>query len=327
MIQEPLYILAFLCLLVFSAEWLCRKSILKHLSSSLLVIILGAVFANFGVIPSASNASPVYDGIFIYVAPISIFFLLLGVSLKNLKKAGLPMIIMFFIGSIGTLLGVLIALQLVSAETIFGESYKAIAGMMTGTYIGGSINFNAVALDYGVVREGAVYTGVVVADNIITAIWMMVTLSIPKLMGRLRPNPEIKLKTPEPTSPLDAHDHEKLDPMQMAILLALGLGVLLTSNFLSDWLSTLNFRFPSILILTTLALVLAQFKAIQKLSGANLLGMFSVYLFLAVVGAFCEVTALADVGEHAIGILIFTSTIVIVHGLFVISIGWFFKTD
>jgi len=155
----------------------------------------------------------------------------------------------------------------------------------------------------------------------------MVTLSIPKLMGRLRPNPEIKLKTPEPTSPLDAHDHEKLDPMQMAILLALGLGVLLTSNFLSDWLSTLNFRFPSILILTTLALVLAQFKAIQKLSGANLLGMFSVYLFLAVVGAFCEVTALADVGEHAIGILIFTSTIVIVHGLFVISIGWFFKTD
>lgn len=237
------------------------------------------------------------------------------------------MIIMFFIGSIGTLLGVLVALQLVSVEVIFGDSYKAIAGMMTGTYIGGSINFNAVALDYGVVREGAVYTGVVVADNIVTAIWMMVTLSIPKLLGRFRPNPEIRVLSDTNETLQEAHDHEKLDPLQLAVLLALGLGVLLGSNFISDWLSTFDIRFPSILILTTMALVLAQFKAIQRLSGANLLGMFSVYLFLAVVGAFCEVTALADVGEHAFGILLFTSAIVIVHGLFVVSVGWLFKTD
>ena len=79
MIQEPLYILAFLSLLVVAAEWLCRKTVLKYLSSSLVVIILGAIFANLNLIPSASNASPVFDGIFAYVAPLSIFFLLLGV--------------------------------------------------------------------------------------------------------------------------------------------------------------------------------------------------------------------------------------------------------
>lgn len=135
MIQNPLYILAFLCLLIAASEWLCRKTVLKHLSSSLVVIILGAIFANFGLIPSASNASPVYDGIFKYVAPLSIFFLLLGVSLKKLKQAGLPMLLMFFVGASGTMVGVLIALQLVSVEEIFGDSYKAIAGMMTGTYM------------------------------------------------------------------------------------------------------------------------------------------------------------------------------------------------
>lgn len=326
MIQNPLYILAFLCFLIAASEWLCRKTFLKHLSSSLLVIILGAIFANLGLIPSASNASPVYDGIFKYVAPLCIFFLLLGVSLKKLRKAGIPMLVMFFVGSLGTIAGVLVALQLVSIETVFGDSYKAIAGMMTGTYIGGSVNFNAVALHYDVVRDGATYTGVVVADNIVTAIWMMVTLSIPKIMGRFRPNPELRVVGGEDIS-TDEHDHEKVDPLQLSILLALGLVILLISDQISGWLGDLGVSFPSILLLTTFALVMAQFKAIQRLSGAKLLGMFSVYLFLAVVGAFCEVTALVDVGEHAVGILVFTTAIVVIHGLFMLAVGWFFKTD
>jgi len=326
MIQEPLYILAFLAFLVVAAEWLCRNTGLKHLSSSLVVIILGAIFANFGLIPSASNASPVYDGIFTYVAPLSIFFLLLGVSLKNLKKAGLPMLITFFVGALGTITGVIVAIQLVSIEEVFGDSYQAIAGMMTGTYIGGSVNFNAVALHYDVVREGATYTGVVVADNIVTAVWMMVTLSLPKLMNKLRPNPELKNLNAS-TEGLEVNDRERLDPLQLALLLGLGFMVLFGSDLLSDWMKDMGVNIPSILLLTTIALIMAQFKPIQKIPGAKLLGMFAIYLFLSVVGAFCEVTALADVGEHAVGILVFTVAIVLVHGLVMLLLGWFFKTD
>lgn len=326
MIQEPLYILAFLSILVVAAEWLCRKTVLKHLSSSLVVIILGAIFANFGLIPSASNASPVYDGIFTYVAPLSIFFLLLGVSLKNLKQAGLPMLISFFVGSVGTVLGVIVALQLVSVQEVFGDSYQAIAGMMTGTYIGGSVNFNAVALHYDVVREGATYTGVVVADNIVTAVWMVVTLGLPKLMARFRPNPVLK-NTHASAKDLEVNDRERLDPLQLGLLLGTGLIVLFVSGQFSDWLKAQQVNIPSILILTTIALVLAQFRAIQRIPGAKLLGMFAIYLFLSVVGAFCEITALADVGEHAMGILIFTVAIVLVHGLVMLGVGWFFKTD
>lgn len=327
MIQEPLYVLAFLCFLVAISEWLCRKTLLSRLSSSLLVIILTAVFANLGVIPSASNASPVYNAVFIYVAPLSIFFLLLGVNLKSIKRAGIPMLALFFAGALGTVLGVLAAIQLVPVKEVFGNSYNAIAGMMTGTYIGGSVNFNAVALHYDVVREGATYTGVVVTDNIITAIWMMVTLSIPKLLNRFKPNPELRINANNRVENL-THDKELLDPMQLAALLGLGILVLFLSNQSAELLERYGgLNLPSILILTTIALVLAQFKRVQKLSGAKLLGMFSVYLFLAVVGAFCELTALAQVGEHAIGILIFTTTIVVVHGLFIIAVGWVFKMD
>lgn len=327
MIQQPLYILGFLCILVAISEWLCRKTPLKHLSSSLLVILLTAIVANIGILPSASNASPVYDAIFSYVAPMSIFLLLLGVSLKNLKKAGLPMLLMFFVGSLGTMLGVLGALQLVPYREIFGDSYNAIAGMMTGTYTGGSVNFNAVALHYGVVKEGAIYTGVVVADNIVTALWMMAALGIPRLLNKIRYNPEIKPKFSSSYSEADHNDEEKLDPLQLGLLTGLGFCVLLVSNLLAEWTSTLGFEIPSILILTTIALVLAQIPLVQNIPGTKLLGMFSVYLFLAVVGAYCEVTALADVGQHAANIFIFTSAIVLIHGLFVFAVGWVFKID
>lgn len=325
MIQNPVYILAVLCFLIFSSEWLCKYTKLKHLSSSLLVILLGAVVANFGLIPSASNASPVYDSIFQYVAPASIFFLLLGVSLKELKQAGMPMLIAFGVGALGTMMGVMVALQLIDYQSVFGEHYAAIAGMMTGTYTGGSANFNAIALEYGMVKEGAIFTGIVVADNIMTTIWMLVTLSLPAVMKKFRNNPEAISKSTAKVA--DHSDKEELSPLNLGLLIAIVLVAMFISDWFSDWSAAQGFGIPSILILTTIALVLAQTNFIKRIPGAKLLGMFSVYLFLVVVGAFCEVTALAEVGAHAIDILVFTGAIVIAHGIVIVLSGLLFKLD
>lgn len=87
-LSSPLFVLAILCLLAVLSEWLVRHTFCKPFGTALLVILLTAVVANAGLLPSASNASPVYDVIFSYVAPVSIFFLLLEVSLKNLRQAG-----------------------------------------------------------------------------------------------------------------------------------------------------------------------------------------------------------------------------------------------
>mgnify|MGYP001083333211 CR=1 FL=1 len=327
MIQNPVYILAMLSFLIFGSEWLCKHTKLKHLSSSLVVILLGALFANFGLIPSASNASPVYDSIFQYVAPASIFFLLLGVSLRELKKAGMPMLIAFSLGAFGTIVGVTVALQLIDYQTVFGDNYAAIAGMMTGTYTGGSANFNAIALEYGMLKEGAVFTGIVVADNIMTTIWMLVTLSLPVVMRRIRNNPEV-VSVSSQGKEMSAHsDEEKLSPMHLGLLIGLALAVMFISDQIADWSAKQGFGIPSILILTTVALILAQTKFIQRISGAKLLGMYAVYLFLVVVGAFCEITALAAVGVNAIDILIFTGAIVLVHGVVLIGCGLIFKLD
>ncbi|WP_089357746.1 DUF819 family protein [Ekhidna lutea] len=325
MIEQPLYILAVLFFLIFLSEYLCKHTFLKHISSSLLVIILGAIVANLELIPSASDATPVYDAIFQYVAPASIFFLLLGVNLKQLKKAGLPMLIAFVLGSAGTMIGVVVALQLIDYQAVFGVNYAAIAGMMTGTYTGGSANFNAVALHYEVFREGAIFTGVVVADNIVTAVWMMITLSIPVFMQKIRPHKEV-IKG-------DNHDgeaereEEAINPSNLAILLAVGVAAIWISNELSAWMEAAGFGIPSILILTTIALILAQVGTVQRIAGAKLLGMFAVYLFLVVVGAYCEIGALVSVGAHAFDILLFTVMIVVIHGVFLLICGVLLKSD
>lgn len=327
--QAPLAILAILALNIVLSEWLNRHTALRYLGTTLLVILVTAVVANLGIIPSASQGSPLYSGIFKYVAPISIFYLLLGVNLGQLKQAGLPMLVMFLIGSASTAIGAILAIKLVGGAAALGENYRALAGMMTGTYTGGSVNFNALAIHYEVTEEGNLYAGTVAVDNILTALWMIATLLLPKLLQGWFPRRSgdaLSQLSGEEIREIERED-ENLDPMHLGWLLALGAGTLFVSDTLAEVLGSRGYPVPSILILTTIALLLAQWPVVQRLSGAKLLGLFSIYLFLAVIGAFCELGALGQIGELAIVLAVFTTTIVVVHGLLIFLSGGILKQD
>ena len=110
MFHDSLSILTVLCLNIVLAEWLNTKPFFKHIGTGLMVIILTAIIANLGVIPASTPETPLYDGIFAYIAPLSIFLMLLNINLNSLKKAGKPMLIMFLIGSVATVIGTLIAM-------------------------------------------------------------------------------------------------------------------------------------------------------------------------------------------------------------------------
>jgi uncharacterized membrane protein len=326
MTTHPLLILCILCLIVAFCEWLARQPYFRQLGTALLVILLTALLANMGVLPSSSGPSEVYDGIFTYVAPISIFFLMLGVNLKSVRRAGPTMIGLFLAGAVGTLVGVALAFGLLDLKAILGEKYFAIGGMLTGTYIGGSMNFNAVALTYSVAREGTLYAATTAADNIITAIWIVATLAMPALLNRwlgrrAAPVPQRKQKSTLPTDDFD--DQETVEPRDLGILLALALGAVYVSG-----LVTRQFPFiPSILTITTLALLLAQLPAIERLRGSRVLGMFLIYLFLAVIGAYCDIPALIQDGQVALWLLAVITFVVLVHAVFIVAVGWYFKLE
>ena len=86
MIEQPFFLMGVLALNVAVSEWLARHTPLRHLGSALLVIVLTAVVANVGVIPTYSDEQPVYTGVFTYLAPLAIFWLLLQVNLGGLLR-------------------------------------------------------------------------------------------------------------------------------------------------------------------------------------------------------------------------------------------------
>lgn len=327
--SDPLWVVAVLAFLVVGAEWLVRRTALRHFGSALLVILLGALAANLEIIPSASDATPLYDGVFTYIAPLTIFWLLLEVNLKAIRAAGLPMLVMFLVGAGGTMAGVFAGIAVVGADA-FGALTAPLAGMFTGTYTGGSVNFNAIGLHYRVVEEGAIYAGAVAVDNLVTALWMIATLALPPILQRFRPRARIAHDEdgrPGYDELRHHHDTETVSPMDLGITLALGAGALWLSGILADALAGLGLPIPSVLLLTTFALLLAQHPRFAALTGARVLGIFGVYIFLAVIGAHAEVAALAALGQLGVTLLFFVVVTVVVHGAVIFGAGWALRQD
>ncbi len=330
MITNTLYVLAMLCLIVVLSEWLVRNTRLRSLGTALLVIVVTAVVANTGLMPAGSTEEqpvPAYEAIFAYVAPISIFWLLLRVNLRDVLAAGLPIVLLFLIGSLATTFGAVLGMWLVNGPQAIGPLYSALGGMFVGTYTGGSVNFNAVALHYEVVREGGLYGGAVVVDNILTTIWMVATLGLPRLLAPFWPKSALGRPADELPSLGIEEDTEHIHPVDLGLVFALGLGALLISNLFAAWTASLGYPVPSIITITLIALIIAQLPLARRLVGAQTLGMFSVYLFLAVIGAFCDVQALQRLGYMGVVLLGFALAAVAVHGSVTFAAARLMKLD
>lgn len=317
--ESSLFILLVLCLILVLCEWLVHHTILRHIGSALLIILVTAVVANLGIIPTGSTSEhpvPIYDITFSYLAPLSIFWLLLQVNLRDILKAGIPTVILFLIGALGTTFGVVVSMWLVGGKEHIGELYAAVGGMFVGTYSGGSANFNAVALHYDVVKHAGTYGGTIVVDNIMTTVWMIATLGLPHLLAPLWPSRQTSLKQQQVILGIE-DDTETLHPLDVGIMLALGLGAIISTEIAIEYLKAWGWNIPSIIVITILALLIAQTPFNRKLKGGRLLGMFAVYLFLAVIGAFCDLLALKELGSLGPILLLFVFLAVIIHGLII----------
>lgn len=323
MLQNPLYVLFVHCVNIVLAEWAVRRTAFRHLGTAFTVILFTAIVANFGLLPASTQSSPIYDGIFSYVAPLSIFFLMLGVNLNSIRQAGTPMLLMFLVGSVGTVLGAFVGMWVIGGSTGIGPQFYALGGMYTGTYIGGSVNFNAVALHYGLSKDGSLFAAATAADNILSAIWVAATIALPQVLKRFFPQEKNSGTVVQSAKVLVHEDAETISPLDLGLLLALGFGAIV----LAGQLSALVPQVPSVLILTTLALGLAQVPLVHRLRGNKMLGLFCIYLFLSVIGAYCDIPALLQDGTLALRLLLFVSILVLVHAVVIFGIGTLFKQD
>ncbi|AKS41394.1 DUF819 family protein [Wenzhouxiangella marina] len=322
--MTQLQILAVLLVCIAVAHWFGRQRYGQWLGSALWVIVLTATVANLGVIPLASEPTPIYTQLLGTAAPISIFLLLLKARLRSLVEVGLPLGLMFAFAALGTLAGVLIAGYLLGASEWMAPWYAPLAGMFAATYIGGGANFNAVALHFGVMESGNLYAAAVVADHVLTVVWIALLLLFPRLVGRwlTRRDPLETAKCEAEAGAARTAQDRRPDLGDLVMLLALGVGAFVLSDWLAARLAAwTGLAVPPILILTTLALILAQFEAVARLKGGQILGMFGAYLFLAALATYCELSALASLGWLGLKLMAYVTLIIAVHALVVLLAG------
>ncbi|REG83110.1 DUF819 family protein [Algoriphagus antarcticus] len=318
--QDPIYVSGMLCMFVLLSVWLAKFKGWKTLGTPILVILIAAIAANIGVIPTATNGNPVYTGVFLYLAPMGIFIALLEVDLKSLKKAGGPILFMFGIGGLGTIIGVLVAWFLVKPAAEIGSIANAVAGMYTGTYIGGSINFNAIALSYHVNENADLYAATTVVDNLIGTPWIIATLILPKYLQSFFPRKKL---LPLNSAAQKIKTEESISIAGFAAIFGLAFLAMAISKFVLHAFP----QIPEILTLTTLALILAQIPFIKKLSGTHTIGFFLILLFLATIGTLCDLNTLSGLGDLAGTLILFVTILVLIHGLVIFGVGALFRID
>ena len=149
-----------------------------RVSGSIIALILAMAMANIGVIPISSV---LYDDIvWGVIVPMGIPLLLLQCNLKKIWREAGKMLTIFLIGAVGTVAGALLAYFALSgpyaASGGQASDLAAVASMMTGSYIGGSVNFSAMAMQHGL-KGTPVAAAATVADNLLMALYFFVLIA------------------------------------------------------------------------------------------------------------------------------------------------------
>ena len=350
-ITSPLALATLIAATAALAFWLDRAvPALGKLGASMMAIIFGAILSNLGVVPAAS---PVYDVVIGPVTSVSIALLLLSVDLRDLARAGARMLAAFAIAVAGTTLGAFTAAILYADR--FPDDIWRIAGALTGTYSGGSVNFISVGREVGL--SGALFAGLNAADAVVTGLWLGATLLLPLWIGRFyapvaapvdaapvaaasadagAASPaatDVRTDDPAHKAPAVAaaaqdererhHPYIAREPMSavgIAGLLAAGL-ILVAA---SEWLAGVFPRIPGIVWLTTLALIAGHTPPCRDMKGALQLGSVGLHFFFVLIGIFSRLSEIAEVGFD---ILYLTLLVVGVHAVVVLGAGRIFRLD
>ena len=128
MIVSPLAVLVALAAIVYGSILLEERfAVVRALGSMLFAIVLAAVAANIGLLPSSSPAYDALNGISVNVG---IALILLGIDFRSVLGVGAGMLKAFGLGALGTAVGAIVATLLIH-DAIGPEAWK-LAGQYTG---------------------------------------------------------------------------------------------------------------------------------------------------------------------------------------------------
>ena len=117
-----------------------------------------------------------YDNVWTYVVPLAITLLLYQCDIKKIWKESVKMLVIYLLSAIGTMAGAVVGFYFLASKIPF---LAQVAGMMTGSYIGGGANFAAMSAAFEL--PGDVVSAAVVSDNLLMALYFFVLITIPSI--------------------------------------------------------------------------------------------------------------------------------------------------
>jgi len=304
-----------------------HKKWFGKLSGILVTMISMSLLAMAGVVPVASNSSvhvDVYEMVFSYFIPISIPMLLFSSNLLKIIKESGKLLLAYILGAIGVVLGCFLAFSLIHLGPDSGKT----AGVIAATLIGGSVNFiaSAEALHFS---TNPLFTATIAVDNFVSNLYTLFLFLTPSLLFLSRFF--VKPKKENQIASTDSSD-KKTYPMTIErIAVAVFIAALIagTGNLIAPFLQSIfktNLNL-SILIITVLAVLAANFfpKLLKPLEDtAFSIGLWMMYVFLAVIGAATNFQQIFSIGPAVLG---FYLTIMAFHFLFLLALAKLFKLD
>ncbi len=311
----------------------------SKISGAIITLVIAIALVNLGVIPSEA---PVFDDfVWGYAVPLAIPLLLLQTDLRRMHREAGRFLVIFLIGAVGTVVGAVLATVLLRGTV---EGIPGAAAMMTGSYIGGGVNFTALAAAFNV--DANLKASTTVADNLNMAIYFLVLLSAAGsawFRKRYRhPHTDDVLANGKSDSgeTLAAKYWTKKETSLKDIALNMTYAVIvvflskLIGGFFRDlipadnwFLKMLNTFFGSEYVwITNLSLVWSTCfsKQASNMRGAQEIGTWLIYLFFFVIGAPASVGVLI---RNAPILLLFCMIIVLVNMLFCFLGGKLFRFD
>lgn len=263
----------------------------SKISGPIIGLLAAAILSNVGIIPVES---PVYDQVWDVVVPLAIPMLLFTCDLKQIWKESGRLLMIFLISSVGTILGALVGYAFLGKLI---PVLNHIAGMMVGSYIGGGVNFVAIASAFDIPKE--LISAATVADNLLMVFYFLILLMIPS-MAFFKKHFKSAYSNEELEDSKQYHSKTVVTLQDIAFVFAIAVVIVTVSFSLSKGIATLGqnsviqFISNKYLILTTLTVAASTIFSsfFKKIHGANEIGTFLIYLFFVVIGIPASIEAI-----------------------------------
>lgn len=307
--------------------WAERRPWGQRLGGPLLLLAVAMGLSNVGVIP---HTAPIYDMVSGILVPAALPLLLLRADFKTIFSESGRTLLAFLIAAGVTVVGAFAGAALVD----LGPLEPQIAGTVTASYIGGSLNFVATAEAVGI-KDSSVYVAGLSADAVGAVFFLVAQMSMPavrfvraampsRFMGTDVFSAAESSSAENRSVPNSANSvAEPFDLVHVTNGIALSFIVCALSYALSV---LLGIQSLFILVVTALSLVVANFvkPVVRHVSAEFEIGTLFMYLFFVCIGAGAS---LADVVGAALPILLFIMVMVCVHLVLLVIIGRMLRLD